>query len=367
MMIIKIMSLSSSVIEIIDLENNVILVFPKNILFGEYPWTSRINSILELNDNIYLFCLISENNILFYKYKFYNSDLSQENSFVQISFKNNANFASNSRILNCIEISTYNIIQCFYLNTELFYTISLFNKNDLHFIQSYQIDETSIIYEGEVDYSKFYYQCIYLKNDISIIAYVLNPDSNIIYIQTKNLINNGENYALNNYFSNNPKIQINSDGKYSFSNYYYISKIVRLDDSRFCLITTSKILFDFYVILFDFYNSDLNLFIRYYHINLKLIQDLREYSYIWAVNYNGFLGLIYTSRKLYYYESNQYFSIFSYINSRDSELIILDKNTILLLNNYISEEDIENNIFGIILYGIKILVLPNNIGVFYIS
>jgi len=361
------MSISSSIIEIIDIENNVILVFSKNILFGDYAWSSRINSILELNDNIYLFCLISDNNILFYKYKFYNSDLSQENSFELISFENNTNFASNSIIISCIKISTYNKIQCLYINTELFYLISLFNENDLQFIQSYKIDETSLIYEGDIYYYNYFCQCIYLKSEISIIAYVLNPDSNIIYIQTKKLIYNDESYELNNYFSNNTKIEINSDGKYSFSSYYYISKLVRLDDNRFCLITTSKSFYDFYIIVFDFYNSDLNLYIRYYHINLKLIENLRQYKYLWAVNYNGFLGLIYTSKKLSFYDSIQYFSIFSYINSRDSELITLDKNTILLLSNYINEDDIENNLFGVILYGIKILSLPNNIGIFYIS
>ena len=227
------MSLSSSIIEIINFENNEILTFSKDILFGNYTWSSKINSVFELNNNIYLFCLISENNLLFNKYKYYNSDLSQDNSFELISSKNYTNFASNSRIISCIEISTYNIIECLYINNELFYTISLFNENNLQYIQSYEIDETSLIYEGNISYYNYYYQSIYLKNEISIIAYILDPESNIIYIQIKELIYNNDNYVLNNYFLNNPKIEINSDGKYTFSSYYYISKLVKIDDRDF--------------------------------------------------------------------------------------------------------------------------------------
>ena len=121
------MSFSSSIIEIINFENNVILTFPKNKLFGEYDLSSTINSVFELNDNIYLFCLIAENNLLFYKYKFYNLDLSLDNSFELILSNNHENFASNSRIMSCIDISIYNIIQCLYINTDQIYTISLFN------------------------------------------------------------------------------------------------------------------------------------------------------------------------------------------------------------------------------------------------
>ena len=68
-----------------------------------------------------------------------------------------------------------------------------------------------------------------------------------------------------------------------------------------------------------------------------------------------------------WYASLQYFSILSYINSRDSELIIFDSSTTLELNTYINENDIENNLFGVILYGIKIFLMPRNIRVYYIS
>ena len=65
----------------------------------------------------------------------------------------------------------------------------------------------------------------------------------------------------------------------------------------------------------------------------------------------------------------QYYYLFSYINSTDSELITLTQDTVLKLSNYINESTLENNIFGVDLYGIKILQLPNTdeIGIYYFS
>ena len=64
-----------------------------------------------------------------------------------------------------------------------------------------------------------------------------------------------------------------------------------------------------------------------------------------------------------------FFPILSYINGTDSELINLKEGTTLKFKNYINETNIENNIFGVEFYWIKIIRLPNNNenGVFYIS
>ena len=119
--------------------------------------------------------------------------------------------------------------------------------------------------------------------------------------------------------------------------------------------------------LFDFYNFRYtSLFIRYYHIPLRLY-DIREFEYVLSVNFNGFLGLVYTNQKRKDIPAFHYFSILSYINSEDSSLITLESNTKLLLSTYINEQHIENNIFGVILYGIKILKLPKNLGIYYLS
>ena len=128
--------------------------------------------------------------------------------------------------------------------------------------------------------------------------------------------------------------------------------------------------FDLYIILFNIYNfHDTNLFIRYYYIQMKLYNSIL-FRFLLSVKYNGFLGLIYTIKKMDDdFKSFQKFVMFSYINSTDSELINLDINSVLKLNDYINNENIENNIFGVDLHGIKILKLPSSkeTGVYFFS
>ena len=93
------------------------------------------------------------------------------------------------------------------------------------------------------------------------------------------------------------------------------------------------------------------------------------FRYLLNIEQNGFLGLVYTVKNLDDSQYYQKFSIFSYINSTDSELFNLDSNSVLKLNDYINNETLENNIFGVDLYGIKILKLPSprETGVYFFS
>ena len=360
--------------EIYDFENNQVKGYSKEILFRNYEWSSKIISILELNNerNIYLFSLIAKIEetyyIVFYKYKFYNQNLLEATSFENVKTVINNEFSvSPARIINCIEISTFNIIECFYINSEHYYVISLFDESSLKMIKTTVIDDTSLIYEDTIDYDNYYFQCIWLKNEISILAYIIDPESDLIYFQFKEIKYQNKQYIIDDHLLVYRKITINSNKKYTISSFYYISQLKKINDNRFCLITTSKNFFDSYIILFDFYNyHDSSLFVRYYHIPLRLY-DIREFEHILGVNFNGFLGVVYTNKKVSWYESIQYFSIFSYINSIDSDLITLDESSTLRLRDYINENYIENNLFGVILYGIKILKLPKNIGVYYYS
>ena len=196
----------------------------------------------------------------------------------------------------------------------------------------------------------------------------MEENSDLIYIQIKNLVyeNTLSKYNLINYFSPMARIEINSDRKYSFSSYYSISKLKKMNNERFCLITTSKSFFELYVILFDLYNSDSNIFIRYYNIPLRFY-DIREFNYLESINYNGFLGILYTNKKVDWYAPQNYFSILSYIKGIDSSLITLDITTTIVLNDYINENNIENNVFGVIFHGIKIIKLPVVEGLYYFS
>ena len=125
--------------------------------------------------------------------------------------------------------------------------------------------------------------------------------------------------------------------------------------------------FKLFIIIFEFYNiHDTNLIIRYYHIPLK-IYNLKGQLFLKVFEFNRFLGIIITTEKFRENVQKQYFSIFSYIVSIDSENININSNTVLNLNQYINSDLIENNIFGVYLYGIKIIKLPIIQGLFYYS
>ena len=101
---------------------------------------------------------------------------------------------------------------------------------------------------------------------------------------------------------------------------------------------------------------------------MKLYNNIL-FRYLLTIEHNGFLGLIYTVKNLDDDCFYQKFSIFSYLNSTDSELFNLHTNSVLKVNDYINNETLENNIFGVDLYGIKILKLPSTreTGVYFFS
>ena len=372
-------SFDDNAIEIIDFYNNKVNTISLLKIFDYSTWASLIYSILELKneDKTYMFCFIgikdNYNYISLQKFKFNNPDISQDNSYSKIAFSpQNQEFQiKSSSTITCFEIQKYNIIQCFYLNINNYYTIGLFKEDTLDFIYSEIIDETPL---GIEDNNKIeiFYRNINLKNEISILAYMLSKHPDIIYIQLKNLIYNNFylKYELEDYLIRFKKIEIEIQGETNYNSFFYLSDLKKINDNKFVLI--SSVYYsdyessELYLILFDIYNfHDTNLLIRYYFIPMKLY-DIIIYRFLMGVNYNGFLGLIYDINFIRF-SSYQKFSLFSYINSTDSELINLGTNTVLKLSNYISNENIENNIFGVELYGIKIVKLPNSteLGVYF--
>ena len=88
------------------------------------------------------------------------------------------------------------------------------------------------------------------------------------------------------------------------------------------------------------------------------LSGITIYKYLKSLTYNHFLGLVVTINKDPD-KRYQYFSLISYINGTDSTLNTnLHVETKLNLSEYINK--IENNIFGVVLKGIKILKLPKS-------
>ena len=372
-------------IDMLDLNNNQIFGANQKDFLGNIIISTKIYSVFELNNQPknYLFCFILKDShnyyISFQKFTFNNADISQTNNYEKVSYSQLKDELKvhKSLTITCIEISKYNIIQCFYINTTNYLTIGLFKEDSYDIIQSKIIEET-IIPESEISCSEcnFYYQCIHLKKEISILAYTLGSNNHDdMYIQLKNILynNNNSNYEIDDYLLGYNKILIKLVGTLYFRTYYYTSHLKTINDNKFSLISSSHDLLKLYVFIFDLYKQDTNLFIRYYIVELKLF-NFQLFRYLRTITFNDFIGLIFSTNDVNTGSNNldfkyQRFSIFSYVNGTDSELINLEANTVFKLSDYISEENIENNIFGVELYGIKILKLPdsNENGVYFYS
>ena len=369
-------------IEIIDFYNNEIYGVSLDKFFNYSEWGTKIYSIIDLEneEKTYMFCFIGKKEENFYlslqKFQFNNADITQSNSYNKISStpENDQFIIHNSFQISCFEISKYNIIQCFYLNITGNYTVGLFKENDLEFIYSEIIDESPQGI-GDNERLEIFYKSINLKKEVSILAYTLNKQPESIFIQLKNLIYNNRylKHELEDYLIKFKKIELKIEEVSGIYAYFTLSDLKKINNNKFVLITTPYNLstttsYDIYIFIFDIYNfHDTNLFIRYYHIQTQFYNYFL-YRFLLCITYDRYLGLIFTTSTtewIYY----QKFTLFSYINSTDSELMLLNSESILRLNNYINNENIENNIFGVDLYGIKILKLPNSneIGVYFFS
>ena len=368
----------------IDIENKNIISLKLQAITKPLSARTKYFSLFELNngDKEYLYCYIQKQNstvsnyyLSFHKFQFYGFNVSQENNYKNIASTplNDIYKVHPSLLLTCIEITKYNLIQCFYLNVNRYLTIGLFNENNLEFIDSEIIENTTRIHISTISENSQFYKNILLKDEVSIIAYRLDNTSYNIYLELKNIIyNNGKSkYEIVNYLNfQKIKLNNNSNNEIDLGADYYLNNLLKINDNKFIIVSTSKSYYELFLIIFDIHeDSDISLFIRYYKIPLK-IYSFRLYNFLECQNYNGFITIIYatyiTPKKR---TVLQFLSIFSYINGTDSEIITLQKETILKPRDYINEDYIENNVFGVEFCGIKIIKLPNSNenGVFYIS
>ena len=367
----------NNTIEIIDFYENKVIGVPQANIFGDSLCISIMYSIIQLkNENkTYMFCFIADNNSVFYisfqKFIFKDSDLTKYNSYEKTSF---SQFkpelkVHTSNTISCIEIIKYNIIQCFYLNTTNYFTLGLFDIESLDYIYSEAIDDR-IFDISETTQVDTFYQSILFKKEISILGYFLGDDK-CIYIQMKEIIYNKyfSKYEIEDYLINYKQIEIKLENVINFDTFYYLSQLKKINDNKFSLVSPMKGGKEILLFIFELYSfHDTCLFIRYYKLPVKFY-DFYVYRYLRSVNYYGFLGLVYTITIIGTDRRYQRFSILSYINSTDSELINLEKNTFLNLSDYINEDNLENNVFGVDLYGIKIQKLPKTyeVGLYYFS
>ena len=105
----------------------------------------------------------------------------------------------------------------------------------------------------------------HIKGEIGAYLY-FDKSNNLPNIQIKVLNDNKD--GLNDKFEFE-SIIINGDGAYELNDEIFFSDGIKISDSKFVVILTSKDLLNLIICMFDLYNNDNSLMLRYYNLALN--------------------------------------------------------------------------------------------------
>ena len=305
------------------------------------------------NSDYILNAYIDKHDSNFIIQKLYYVDYNITKFKIQSTEKSLGNAFINSTV-TCFEID--NFIECLYTNSNLLYTVSVFNITDLDNVYNEIIDENT------VKYDELFSKCIYIKEQIGAFIY-FTDNNNFPKIQFKTLIVNNNNYYLKDFFE---PININSLGSFTFESNYIYNDIIKTNDNNIFYISTSYESILIYVILFKLLNNDKNILICNYEIKINSNYNIGIYKDITSFSFNGLLGIGITNHDYEIDNDKTYSSYFIIGNiSLSDDISINIPNDINIFNEencyfirideIIEKINIKNNIFGYLIDGIKII------------
>ena len=354
-------------VELFDLENKEVTIYSSTINMTSYNIRSKkfsILSILENNKYYYIFTFIGkgEDNEIYYVMQKY--EFSYKSTRNNIKYKSNEciknpNLSNNTfkYILSCFQTENQ-LIVCFFYNSNLYYTATLYNSN--------LTELNSFDFEKPTKNQHLYFICFHLKKEIGVFYYFLGESENngkpkldIIEFIKDSLNLNYERHFLFRGLTTK-KDNINDS--------IYYNSILKLNDNKFIIIQLNNNCKEIYIIMYNIFKNDQEIIARYYKINLFKLYNLRISNDIDTILFNNFLVAAFS---LYDGEDNNttYFSsviMFSYPDTKHFNINLLEhiKNNkyAFPLNEIIENKiSIDNNIFGLIIKGIKIQSYPKNI------
>ena len=332
-----------------------------------YIWS--LNNKIENNIN-YLFMgfiykqIIDEDKTLFFFYLYkiqFKLDESGNNLILDIDAK--ASVPSYDRKIISCYITENNYILCFHFYYHIleildqftfhFYSIYSFNTNlDIMGIEDLETDD-----EKEL----CFFKSVHLREEIGCYIYYLSyNDLPSLRVIIYSRIDNKSKF--DNYITNTTLEQIDS---FNYNKNIKLNDLVRIDNKTVCFISVSEDKLSLIVVMIDilYYNV---YSIRYYLIKIYELKKLKLYFDTRIHLYNQFvtLGFSFCTSGECNNNKDEYNSalmLFSYPNSTNIEFDLVD----YLLNNTnenitinLTENSIiDNNIFGLEIYGVKIINL----------
>lgn len=338
--------------------------------FDTYIWS--LNNKIENNIN-YLFMgfiykqIIDEKkaNFFFYLYKI-QFNLDEGGNSLKLDINAKASMPSYDRKISSCYISENNYILCIFFHYHIleisdkfifhFYTIYSFNTN-LEILGMKDLEEDD---EKEL----CFFKSVYLREEIGCYIYYLSykdlPSLRVIKYSRENNISKFENYITNTTLERIESFNYNKDIK--------LNDLVKIDNKKVCFTSVSKDKLSLIVIMIDILYYDIYS-IKYYIIKIYELKKLKFYFETRIHLYNQFVSFGFSfctsgdcnSNKDEYYSA---LMLFAYPNSTNIEFDLVDyflnntneNITINLTENAI----IDNNIFGLEIYGVKIINLCEN-------
>ena len=312
------------------------------------------------NNYYYIMSYIAKSDNKFYKYI----------NKIYFSFENSQGYEIN-RVVEPEEGGTDKSISGFY--TEKLKYISIYlSKNTGVRIKAYNSNftqvEDSLLYNPNNFGERIFFKGIHLKGEIGFFIYFKTKDiqyPSFSILQCNNRLN------METYLNYTEK-DVNDRSFYSDC---LLNDIIKLNNFQICYISINQDKKKFQLVVFNLYNNDMYMNMRYYDIDMWNSHRMRIYLCLKASLYKNFISLAFshcpkevpcTSAS----DEPHYSSliIFNYPNSTDINLDLVQQ---LISTNKKIENDfsfnfegtitIENNIFGLVFKGTRIMKIPSGV------
>ena len=352
-------------VELFDFIDKEIIFYSTTKGMTNYNIRSKYFALLdyvENNKHYYILSFIGKDLVnnnhyfVFQKYDFSYNSKNDEISHAKTECLKIINLGENNYkfALSCYQTEK-KLFVCFYYNSNQYYTAVIYDIK-LNQQESFDMAQPS-------NNQHLFFKCIHLKKEIGIFYYFLgeNVDNGKPKIDIVEFIkDSNENNYKRNYIFKSLTTKIDN-----IKDTVYYNSIIKLNDNKFGMIQLSNNNKIIYIIIFNLYNNDKKIISRYYTINLFELYNLKVSNDISSILFNSFFisAFSFNSGE----EENFYSSIimFSYPNAQDFELNLI--NNLTLYNYSFSLKEIidnkiiiDNNIFGLVIKGIKIQSFPKN-------
>ena len=322
-----------------------------NLNLNSDTYSGVLLSFTEDNKYCYIFGAIVKSTYKFILIKFYYTyDTSGNLKYNKIT---DTEFNSlDKKIANCA-LNNNDILVCIYVSTNSYYKLIFLNLN----LQLKNETQLSIVSpESPTTFFKFFQ----LKDNINIFTYyrgIENDFPTLQLIQTE--------ISESSFIANlKEEILVN---QYLFNNSVTLTDIIKIRDDLVCLSGSSQNKEKLIISLINFY-KEIKYNIRYYEIDFfnlyqhKFYREMKLYLY----KKNIVLGFSCCYQIACNVSADPHYSsliFFSYPNSTEGYLDIVshlkkEENNEIILNIF-DNIIIDNNIFGFVLYGIKINTIDN--------